>query len=781
MNPQLHNFLTTLRRQRLYSLLNILGLAIAFAVAIIITIQLSWEYNYGTTEEEHEKIFRVEADLDGRGYNPWIWPTIAEQLICDEPRVEAFFACDAGHSDALAATREDGDFIQCTTYGCNFPIGIFTFNMIEGSIEAINEPDMAIIPLSLAEKLFPAGGAIGEMIFIKYPHKVEIQDRLTIGGIYEDLPSNSGFPNSIINRGKTFGEAIFGQGLFITSLYIKTANSQENLDAILSGIQSAIDDLEDGSMYKNYLQGAPVRLLPISEIYYSDTIEISNSNFKKGSRSNSNTMLWIAILIVVIAVVNFVNLSTALATSRLRSLNTRYVFGESKAALRLSIVGEAVGFVAIAFFVSLILVILVAQSSLMELLVVDDISPLANGPIVASVGFVALLIGLASGLYPAYYSTSFTAAIALKTSNGGSRSGSRLRALLIWLQVAISIVLVIYSLFIFHQNNYIKTADQGFDKENVLVLNTGALYNNYKDLKLLKERLLENPRILMASLAYGYVGEGEGVRTSRTNKDGEREELAFIPCDADLLPLLKIPIIEGRNFVEGEKGMVVNRTMQREYEIELNEEVSGCTVVGVCEDFVTHTMRKAVAPMAFMNDFITMSIYIRVQGEALEETIEYIRQIATEINPEQVFDCELLDESLWKLYEREERYSVIISLLAILAIIITLIGVVGLIIFEMQYRHKEIALRKIHGAQVSQILTLVYRRFFYICVAAAVVAIPSAFFVVERWLSSFAFSVSVSPLLFVLGTLVVFSAVAAVVVALTIQSARSNPIESLKK
>ncbi len=766
------------------SLLNILGLSIAISVFIIIMTQLNWEYGYNKSIKDSENIYRGVVKWGGRLSINMSRP-MGEHIAKEIPQIESYAVIwdwnnaryrradqgEAAKEVTESYTRVNPEFFDLTA-----------LNIIEGNNTDFAAKNTAVISRSFAQKMWGDSSPVGEILYNDW------NDTLRVVAVYEDIPSNVTFKNSVyiniadycLNNNSEWGFRYYYKLGSDASIEEVTKKARILLyDRFFSGGDQSKYDEEFFSFE------------PIEDIYFSHTPSPND----QGNKTLSLVLLAVAILIILVAVINYINFFMALVPVRIRAVNINKVFGTPTSALRANFIGEAAGMMILSFGVALFIVETAASSFVAEF--AEASFKFGDNIFVDSITFTLMVsIGVVAGLFPALYITKFTPAMVLKGSFGRSRQGQRMRSVLTAFQFVVSIVLIIVSLFITLQNRYMQSADYGFNRDRLISVNVGSQIAS-KPAAFLSE-LRKNPSIV--DVAYGdgsilNVGMGWG-RTL----NGESVNFQCFPVSWNFPQFMGIEMVEGRSFIEEDASkiggtIIFNETAAKRFGFKIGDFIQGhsnkeqAEVVGIAKDFNFTSLANEITPMA-LYEFgsegwrVPSNAYVRITPTAdLREVSDYISTVMTSLNenikPEHV-KVRAFNQTVENLYVKEQRISEIITLFSIVAILISLVGVFGLVVFETQYRKKEIALRKIHGSTVEQVLTMFNRKFIRIVAISFVIAVPLAWYSVSSWLGGFAFRVSIYWWVFAVALLLVLLITLLTVTIQTYRAATENPINSLK-
>ncbi|MDO4497133.1 MAG: hypothetical protein Q4B58_04820, partial [Bacteroidales bacterium] len=748
MKYLLTNFFNTLRHYKVSSLLNITGMAVAFAAFYLIMTQVMWGFGYNKGIEGADRIYLMTMpNVQNPGkQNIYLSRPLAEKILSEAPGIEAYGTATMS-TGIMAFYQKIGDGTRRLNANCQqFTPGVlrmFRFEAEEGSLEAISAPET----IAISSKFARANGLkVGDYLS---PEPSGEKNARKIVAIWKDkYPTNSSL--SVVDMLidirdfciDLWDEWSFPYFVQFKSVADKEAFEQYASKEIYEWLREQNSDLAEVEEAAKQMQ---TTMIPFEELYYTDVIEQKIAVSIAGSRTTDITLLAVAILIVLIALINFVNFFFALVPARVRSVNTYKVFGTSRTQLIVNFVLEAVGLVLIALLLAAVIVILFGKSAAVSVLS----APIAldNNMLVLYATIAAALVGSLTGaIYPAFYITSFQPALVLKGSFGSSKAGRSLRNLLIGVQFTISIVLIICAMFISLQRNYMLSQDMGFDKEYLITGDIGGRICWYQpNNKAFEDRLRQNPDIVDITWANGELVNAMNRMGWGRSCDEKEIHFQCYPVAYNFLEVLGIEVTEGRNFVESDEQsqhgvFIFNEKARDQYELTLESKCGGhheeaALVAGFCRNFNFRPLQYGIDPFAFFvfgqdhswrAGFTTL--YVRIHAGANPgKVMEYIRQtiqeMAPEVDPDNI-GLKLFDEELDSKYASEEKLSLLITLFTVIAIILSLMGVFGLVLFETQHRKKEIAIRRVLGAEVEDILTLLSRKYSIIVTICFVIAIP---------------------------------------------------------
>jgi putative ABC transport system permease protein len=515
------------------------------------------------------------------------------------------------------------------------------------------------------------------------------------------------------------------------------------------------------------------------------------------SRSSIYLLICFSLLIIVIAAVNFMNFTLAETPMRIRSINTQKVLGATTTKLRSSLLAEAVLISLIAFVVAMAFVYLAHDLGLQEL-VQGSILLKDHLWLIGATLLLSIVVGLLAGSYPSYYVTSFPPALVLKGSFGLSPKGRMLRTILICLQFIISFMLVIGVGIMYLQSYLIYHTDYGFDKDEVMVVQTAPDTRNKAD--AIDAELRKIPGIEGASLAMTVLGTGDSYMTWGRGEGDKHMNFTCIFVDWRFLDVMGIDIVEGRNFKKGDGDMYIfNESAKKQYPwLATDQPITDgdYPVVGFCKDIKYATLRvdDSQQPIAFFvpspngrywsNGSWRNVLMVRVaKGMDKREAKQKVMEVVNKYEKGQPLDISglrYMDVELEKAYKQEGRFTKQILLFSLLAILISIIGVFGMTMFESEYRRKEIGIRKVFGSSTKEILMMFNRRYLFILLGCFVVAAPIGYLMGVHWLEGFAVRTAISPLLFLVSFLLIALITMLTVTYQSWKNANENPVNSIK-
>lgn len=632
MKTIIRNFLSVLRRFKMATALNVAGLAVAFAAFIVILIQINFERTFDRCHPTSGRIFRVDLTIPGT-FGTILPRAFVEAVIQSSPHIEAgtLLTPSFGQNGVYLSVDRNGQpfgFKEIvTTCHASLP-KIFAFPIVEGDIDCLKDPEKVMVPRSLADKLFGEDiSAVGKTLRAEENIWTKSAKLFTIGAVYKDFPENTQLRNVVYTAiDPDYNINNFSSSNWVCYLLL---DNPAMADEVADNFNRHFD------FKKIYHEGEQIRLVPLTDIYYMNETQ-DGGTFRSGNKEVTALLFGIALLIVIVAAINFTNFSTSLTPLRIKSINTQKVLGSSDTLLRRSLLIEAALISFIAWLVSLVIVWGLDWAEALPF-IEADLSLVSNLPIVFLCGIVALVIGWLAGIYPAYYITSFPPALVLKGSFGLSPSGRKLRTTLICVQFVVSIVLIIGACFVQIQNSYMRNFSLGFDKDQVAIVELNeTMYNKHHDTYV--NRLKENPGIEDVAFAMEKVGSKDGYNTNGGSYKGKDFQYFIIIASSNFLRVMGIPVIEGRDFSKADElsdhvSYIFNRTAMEGLDMQVGDafdSYSSGHLVGFSDDVKFTSLRGGEDNIAFLVGNFGYSLpisYIRLKaGSDIHAVVGHIQR-----------------------------------------------------------------------------------------------------------------------------------------------------------
>lgn len=793
MKLMIRNLLYLFKRFKTAVVLNLFGLTIAFAAFLLIVMQVDYEMNYDAMHSKSGRTFRLEANHGEFEHNAIHCLMFSDAFVNSSAHITDYsYRYPFYGGERYCQIDEVDDQGEAKVFKENFQLclpnisDVFDFHMKEGSVGCLSIPGSVLIPESVAKRLFDKQSAIGKRIRMSgssgwQPVSTTI---LTIGGVYKDFPGNTTVQNRIYVPMDQLGLLKSSWQMYANEIYV-TLDDPLNKEEVLDHFNKTFDFAKS---QMGSAQEIALRLTPLKDVYYThDTTFDFNP---KGHRETNYVLLGIAFLILFIAGINFTNLTTSLIPLRLKTINTHRVLGCSIYKLR-----------AISLIESIVICLI---SYILALFIVNDLSytPIANWVdadirlsqykgLILLTALIAILTGCLAGLYPAIRSTSYAPALVLKGSFGLSPKGKKVRVALIGFQYTVSIALIIVTLFMGLQNHFMTSSEQlGFNKDQVAIVNlTPEIYAKHKPQYI--QKLKDYPGIEdVAFSVYELSKEDDMIDLEYARHEDKDVFFKVFYASENFLSVMDIQVEEGRDFTredlnKAQSDYIINPAAERDFHLHPGDRFNDRTVLGVSKDFRFNSCRIASSPFVFAlnNDIPNPKLvsYIRFNSKTnLQEAVAHVRETLKEIDPTFPFEISFYNTILNNLYQKEQTLGKLISLFGIMAILISIVGVFGLVLFETQYRRKEIGIRKINGATTGQILLMFNKTYIRIVSVCFIISIPIAWMGTQQWLENFAYKTPLHLWVFIVAFLIILSVTIGTVTFRNWQAANENPVNSVK-
>ncbi len=769
-----------------YSFLNVLGLTLGITSALFLLIYVSDEVSYDRYHEKGDRIYRVSSRItETDDQFTWIVAQIpfGPQVAQDYPEVEAYVRFF--NMPRALYKYEDKEFVEEDFFYADSALfEIFTYRVIRGDARrALMEPNKIVLTETVAARYFGDGDPVGKTL-------TSGSSTYEVTGVIEDVPANSHFRFGALASRTNLPEQIGSWGNFGVFTYLLFP---EGLDV------KAFEEKMQG-MYAAYMEPifGPVNvkveylLEPIREIHLYSTKE--GEPEPTGSITYVYIFAIVAIFLVLIAAMNYMNLSTARSSSRAREVGLRKVVGSRRGPLVLQFLSESVIFTVLSLVISIILLMaLLPRLNLLAGKSFDSDVIYSPEVLLGMIG-VILLVGIVGGSYPAFFLSRFSPVTVLKGEITQGTAGSLFRKILVVIQFAVSVIMIVCTLVVFRQLNYLKKMDQGFDQRNVLSLElNGPMARKYP---VLKQALLENPGILYVSSTSSRVGEGSGklLFDVETDQGMVQRGINFAIADHDFVEALGIKMVQGRDFQEDMpsdtlSGVIVNETFVKRMgwndpigkKIEAGDENTlRARVVGVMQDYHQTGMYNEIESLLLAYRTLNNIVYVKISEENAEQTLSHIESSWKEVFPDQPYSYTFLSERFNRQFESDEKRGLIFTLFTVLAILIACLGLFGLASYTVEQRTREIGIRKVFGANERTILKLVTRDFIILSLISIVIAFPVAYYFMSNWLENYVYKSSMGPVVFILAGLLTLVITFATISYKAYQAAVTNPADSIK-
>ncbi|MCB9088268.1 MAG: ABC transporter permease [Calditrichae bacterium] len=795
-------FLRNINRFKLYSIINIVGLAVGMTACILILLFIQAEVSYENMHTRAEQIYRVLTIDKALGTNnqrvgitmPALGPALPENF----ETVEAALRITGGGRTLLRYQDQPAIYAeQMRSADANF-FDFFDYPLLQGDpATALQEPCSLVLTESLARQLFGDDPPMGQTL------RTGSGTELKVTGILQDLPANTHLEFDALGSiatvasqaranqppGSTQPIWVEMWQLIAMPTYVRFAEG-----ASIEGIAEKFTQLtRDNGVSENF----EITLQPLRDVHLKSTDIIFDQVNNKGDLNSVYIFAAIALLILVIAAVNYMNLSTARSTERAKEVGLRKVVGSRRAQLIGQFLGESLLITLLALLLALPLTWLALPflNNLAGSALVFD--PVGNVPLLLFLVSMLVLVGVLAGLYPAFVLAGFTPVTVLKGSFKTGKKGTALRIGLVVFQFALSIALIGVTLIIQQQLNYVQHKDLGYHKEQVLIFDMFD-QNMGQNLETFRTELLQHSAFADAATASNVPGRTFG--RTRVRPEGVSDEDIWIwsvfSVSPEALPALGMEMALGRNFsremaTDTSGAVLVNETAMRQlgWDDPLNKRLYfgqqdsvGTGIIGVVKDFHFAGMHQNIEPVVIfpLNSSPGNLLAARIQPGRIPEAMEIAQAAWRDVYPDYPFNYSFLDEEFADLYRRDLNTGKIVNIFSALAILIACLGLFGLASHSITQRFKEIGVRKVMGASAGSIVRLLVLDFVRWVALANLFAWPLIWFGASKWLESFAYRIDIAPLPFLIASLAALAVAIITVISQSWRAALINPARALR-
>jgi len=791
--------LRNLQKHKSYSSINIFGLLIGLTSCMLIYLYVGHELSYDEYHSDGDRIYRIALDIKAKNSNPvfaYTTSMLAPALKTNYPEVE--FAVRVLTTSNVLVRKDEKIFYEKNYMWTESDLfKILNIPLIKGDINTLlAAPNSLVISKRMAKKYFGNEDPIGEMLVIN-------NTEYGITGIVENSPANTHLKYDLIASILRFEEVDWWTNWSYSQVYtyvklredadakafenqivhIADQHVKEELDTYGYTFTYFLQNVSDLHLFSNY-NGNPLRFEPEPA----------------GNINSLATLSAVGFLILIIAAINFINLTTAKSTMRAKEVGIRRLTGGKPSQLMTQFMGESLILALITLLLSILLVIMMLPlfNELTELNF--ELADVINPGNLISFLILGIFMGLLAGIYPAFILSNFHPLNVLRGTFKMNPKGGLFRKFLVVSQFSIAIILIICTLTVNKQINFMLEQELGFDKEQKLIIPLGGGISIRDNYETVIEGFASHPNISGISVSSSVPGRGMSTWSTRlSDKNDQTDQVMYcLYCDYNFINDYDISLIAGRKFTlersasDIESAYIINEAAVEAFGFDTNEEalhqriISGYNqreseIIGVVENFHYSGLQNKVDPLIIEYSpsqfrIITASM----TGGDVSETIEFIENKWRELFPQNPLNYFFLDELFNKQYQEDKKLEKIFSLFAFLGLFVSSIGLFGLTFFSTIRRTKEIGIRKVAGASVFSILRLLSKEFILLIIISSSIAWPVAWYIINSWLENFAYKIDLSIMVFLVSTIISISVAIITISYQTIKAARANPVDSLK-
>ena len=775
-----------------YSILNILGLTIGITFSLLLIFYIIDELSFDRFHKKADRIYRVVSYIN-EPTNKMKWTAtqfpLGPQIKRDYPEIEE--SVRFVNTDRRLYQNGDLKFYEEKIYYVDSNVfNVFTYDFLEGNGKtALMEPNSIVLTKSLAEKYFGKGKpAVGQSL---RTNRAEV---FKVTAVIKDHPKNAHLIfNALISANtlpRDFANNWGGFGFFTYVLLKPNTNA-----AALEKKMLAMYDKYMASIFKQYNINIWYGLQLVTDIHLKS--DFTGEPEELGSMSYIYIFSSVALFLLLIACINYMNMTTARSARRAKEIGIRKVTGSNQSQLVLQFLLESIllTFISLVLSLALAYFLLPLFNSLSGKFISFD-SLVRPEMILVLVG-IMLFVGFLGGSYPAFYLARFNPLGILKGSLSKGSSNVTLRRVLVVTQFSISMIMLICTWVVYGQLKYMRNKDLGFDKELVITMNVDGGQDVVRKVESFRNELKANPRVLKTSSSSTIPGGGINFNLfSVESKNGFVDKgVDVYNVDENYFNTMSIPLVKGRNFSNAgsdtSHGLIVNESMVKEFgwgdnplgkKIKYPGDTSGAylEVVGVVKDFHQKSLYNPIASLMLTYNRYNNNVQAKLSPTDVPGTLTFIENSWKKVFPGLSFSYKFLDQDFDSQYAADKKRGKLFTVFSIITIAITCLGLLGLIAFTTQQRQKEISIRKVMGAGIPQIITLVARNFVWLVALSCLIAFPVAWYFMNKWLTIFPYNSGLSITTFVLSALAVLVITLITVSFHTIKVAISNPVKSLR-
>jgi putative ABC transport system permease protein len=788
--------LRSLKKNKLYSIINILGLTLGITACLLIGLYIWQETHYDAFHINKDRTMRVTMEYGNAGNvnkTAYTGTKVGPEFARNFPEIESFTRTIIG--TRIIANGDKAFTEKNVLFADSAFFNIFSFRLLKGNPEnCLDAPEKIVITEEMAKKYFGNEDAFGKTL------KLGNTKDYVISGIVSSVPGNSqihfDFVIPFINLSAAKQEEQWFTANYVTYLLLKEINQIEILQKKIS---QHLDDVSKKELFTDGSGYLTHHLEPLTSVHLHSSLD--------GLEPNGNIVYIyvlgiIACLIMLIAGVNYSNLATALSAGRATEVGIRKVMGATRSQLWKRFIGES-------FMTSLISLLL---GIILTVLLLPYFNQIANASISLSLLFnplaillmiiLTIVISLFAGAYPAFILSGAKLGNALKSGFRISTAGGTIRRSMIVFQFVVSVFLIIATIIVVAQLSYVRNKNLGYDKDHIVILPVDTkIKNGYEDFK---QALALQPGVSAVSGSYEsptFIKWTDGI-TAETGKEKREISVNAIPADFDFTKVMGMKLIVGRDFNQADLLEMDTSNLGENYQYSfiLNESAVAAlgwtpenaigqkinkgnagTIRGVVKDFHFTSLHQAIGPLIiFLNPDMVQEIYLKTNSGNMKQTLSGIEKIWKERVPGRSFEYRFLDEDYNNLYKSEERTAQIFTLFAGQAILLACLGLFALSAFTTVQRTKEIGIRKVLGATIPQLMILLSREFLLLVGIAIIIAIPISWLAGNRWLADFAYRISITSWMFAIASGIALLIAFVAVSLQTIKAAKANPVKSLR-
>jgi len=769
-------------KNKVHSLINIGGLACGIAIFILISFFTRHEMSYNHFHKNYKNIYQIQINNNFNTTAP-LAQTIETNLQGFDQivRIDRYYGGGMTPIVVIDEGNSENSFkLNNVLFASDKFFSMFDFKGTRGNLRtALNEPNSIVLTQTIAQKLFGSENAVGKTLRYIGDRSGNPKFNLTVTAVIEDNPTNSSLEFEAIAS--------------FSTLYSARANIDEDWRnwGYLTFAQINKQNFQSFNReLRNLWKKQEQTLWPENKPKEIGLVSLKDVPFfNNNQKQYLHIVQFIGLIVLIIALINFINLSIVRSTARAKEIGIRKAIGSRRVELIKQFIFESVF---ICFIVAPISLLLIELSKNYFFYLIDKQIPLEvySDPVTFLCFVVGILfIGLISGIYPALFLSSYKSISILKGEITKGKKKTTLRFVLFIIQFIISTSLLVIIFSISNQIQFLKNKPLGLNINNIIHSSQSEQINQKYD--VFKQQCLQNPNVLSISRSNHSLARDFNISTGH-EVNGEKKTYWATTVDPDFIPTMDIEMVKGRAFswdISSDlySSIIVNETFVNEFELEepvIGKKISflniECTIIGIMKDFHYNSFHHSLKPSALWYSDWNARIHFKLNSQNRSETIQYIEKIWNKMSPQNPFEYQFLDETYNKLYQNEEKLHSIISTFALIAIMIAFLGLFGLVSYHAQQRAKEFGIRKVLGASTTSLINLLSQDYIRWVILGSLISFPIAYLFIQKWLQNFAYRTPLSFFPFLTASLAMLIVALITVFWGTIQTAKHDPVEVLK-
>lgn len=778
----------TFRKTGVSTLINILGMSVAFAAAMILMVQVRWDATYDKNFEGHEQVFRMESNWIDKGLFSVIFSRpVIETIRTASPNIEAVGTMQAlGEQICFREGEKESAIAIPSVLVDSSMFSVLPFEWVEGSARDFATKGTALMDETFAKKFFGTESAVGKIL------QTNERGSIRIIGVFKTPPRNFSLHYGLLEN---IGDQSLGdeeEWSYSAWVKLKDASQVQETENRIMDRLAALFGMQEQSQEDMKALKEGFRLVNLHDAHFNRDVKADVPSVNKAV---TITLASIAIMLILIAIINFINFAFAEIPFRIKNINTRKVLGEDRSSLVCRQLAYAGIIALVAFALAVAMMVVVSRTSFASY-VSGSLGLSDNIGILALMFGVALVSAVAAGIAPAMYSTSQPPALVLKGSYAMTAKGKAFRNMLVGLQFVLSFIFILMAMFVGIQTKYMIKKNMGFPQESILQVQCGAKAG--LQVEAMESYLLQNPSIEEVTFSDALIVSDYKMAWGRVDDEGNQIYVEVLPVADNFIQFFDLQILEGRDFQksdnQSENGcFIANESFLQHFQQYrvgslMPGHVGKAEIIGKVKDFNSKSLQHPMEPLVLFNWGRTrwrpfMTMYARtVPGADFKEVSKYIQDAVCKfdpaLEPDQV-GVRHLDEWIESMYQSEQSLGELITIASFVALLIAIIGIIGLVFFETQFLRKEIAVRRVNGATVGSILEMINQKYLVMAATSFVVAAPFSYWLMTAWRKGFAYQAPVPVWIFIAAFLAVAIITLVTVTLQSWRSANANPVESL--